>query len=265
MVQKFVTNIAPRLARALVLLLAVCGLTGCIRYDVGITFNHEQQGQISQQIELSDRIVNFSRAVALEWLDQIEAQANQLGGSSVRLSERAIQVTIPFRDRSDLVDKFNQLLNSETRSTEASGAPTTLADLQGSLHVTEQNFIVAARHHLALDLDLGNLGLTTTAAEPGIDPTNALNLSFQLQASGGVKPVIGASQRITTPSIQAQTWQHVAWRLRPGRQNRLEAYLWVPNPIGIGGIGILVLLSIGVRLKQRSNSAPVPSSLAASD
>jgi len=52
-------------------------LTGCVRYDVGLNFQHQHQGAIVQQISLGEQLSSFSRLEAEKWLASIGERAKK--------------------------------------------------------------------------------------------------------------------------------------------------------------------------------------------
>ena len=51
--------------------------------------------------------------------------------------------------------------------------------------------------------------------------------------------------------IKALNKNRVQWQLKPGELNHLDAIFWLPNPLGIGAILIILISCGGYYLKYR--------------
>jgi hypothetical protein len=58
--------------------------------------------------------------------------------------------------------------------------------------------------------------------------------------------------------------KQVIWTLKPGEINQLEAIFWVPSPIGIGTVIIILITALGIYLKYtfipkfKAGQSPIP-------
>jgi len=242
-----------------VILSAVLFLSGCTRYDVGIRFADANHGEITQHIYLDENIPGLGGTVINSWLETLEQQTIQLNGRVRHLSPQEIFVQVPFYNAKDLQTKFNQLFSAQTRSTQKK------SPVGSHLQITTGNWIVWQRSHLQYDLDLRGLDLPILSDTENSEP---LELEFSLNTPWGAKAIelnstdansttaaSGASNPIAatyTPRPRNRGRQLI-WRLKPGSINHVEAIFWVPSPLGIGAVLIVLLVLGGSYLKTRSD------------
>uniref|UniRef100_B8HP25 DUF3153 domain-containing protein n=1 Tax=Cyanothece sp. (strain PCC 7425 / ATCC 29141) TaxID=395961 RepID=B8HP25_CYAP4 len=241
-------------------------LSGCVGSDLQINFGGQGGGEIIQQIKLAEPLTTVKGLVNESWLDQIQRQVRQVGGGSQRLSDRELQIKIPFDNGSDLARKLNQFLqplqgateaNHKTRSTAHSGLP--LPALPSHLQVTGQNFLLLLRNRFVYDLDLRALGVQSASGEVLLSPTSLLNLQISLKTPWGARSVGHAVSPLTSTDNttlinpgMTQQGQTLTWTLQPGYINHLEAVFWYPSPIGLGAIAIALFVAAGWYLKSSS-------------
>ncbi len=106
------------------------------------------------------------------------------------------------------------------------------------LELSERNWLVGVRQHLRLELDLRALD-----AVPGLDLQMLL------------RPVSLAAVRLATPRPPAREGSGVRWPLAIGAANRLELHTWRWSRLGLGGLVILLLLSAALALQRLRWSA----------
>jgi hypothetical protein len=248
---KITRRLLLRLRAIWVILLVSLLLSGCVDYDVGINFAGVHRGTIVQQIELEERLTNFSGAQVQEWLESIERRARQLQGKTKRLSERELIVTIPFSSGAELESKFNRFFNPVERkqpkppkAAEALDLPT----FESKFHLDQGNFLLVERNHLSYDLDLRSLGVLSNDGKVLVSPGSLLDLRFRVEAPWGARNV---NRAIDMPRPETEDGQLV-WRLQPGQINHLEAVFWLPSPLGIGTVAIVLLVLAGFYLKYQS-------------
>ncbi|MGB3237125.1 MAG: DUF3153 domain-containing protein [Geitlerinemataceae cyanobacterium] len=234
---------------AVVLLASLC-LSGCVRYDVGVTFDSQTHGEIVQQIRLSQQLTNFSGATVEEWLDSIDSRARRLQGKTKRSSDRELTVKIPFNNGAQLVEKFNGFFNpAALEKGQVKTTPTAeLPQWGANLSLKQNNAFLALRNRLSVDLDLRGLGAIADAGDTvEIGAGSLFEIDFALNTPWGATTVVGAEN-----TLQAeQSDRHLVWKLKPGQMNHFEAVFWVPSPIGIGSIVIVFLMVAGHLLKHR--------------
>ena len=244
-----------------IIALAALMLSGCVHYDVGINFDNPNRGEIVQHIRLQDPLTTLSNGALRQWVDDLDRRAHQLQGRTQRVSDREIILIIPFTSGNDLETKFNKFLNP----TIASDLPTTrqpeleLPDFTSQLKVSQNNFFFVQRFHLSYDLDLRSLGLAASNGNLLFSPDSLLELEFNLHTPWGARNLVATKSkgRSTTaaaptpvPTVQQQG-KDLIWTLNPGQINHLETVFWVPNPLGIGTVLIVLIVVLGTYLKQQ--------------
>jgi hypothetical protein len=227
-------------------LLAI-GLAGCVDVDVSLRFDNPSSGEIVQQIRVGERLRSLSDPTAKQWLATIERQSRRVGGHLERRRDRSLLVRIPFSDASDLETKFNQFFSPPAQP------GTDLPTIASHLTVRRNNLLVLERNWLRYDLDLRSLGVTAADGSVVITPTSLLDLEFRLEAPWGARSLPKSE---TSPPGQ-KVGKQLVWQLAPGEVNRIEAVFWLPNWLGIGSIGIVLLVGAGMYLKS-SRSLPLP-------
>jgi hypothetical protein len=231
----------------LVLLLAL-SLSGCVNYDLGVKFNHTNNGELIQHIKLSQQLSGFSGDYIFEWLKTLESRAKNLQGSVKHISAQETIIKIPFTNGTELQEKFSVFFpnqeNQDNQNTQNNNNQE-LADIAANLISTDNNFLLLSRHHLIYDLDLRSLA-ALTGKEDNLNTHNSLiNLDFSLQTPWGVKNIQKTENAITPEKNGNQ----VVWKLKPGKLNHIEAVFWLPNMLGIGTLIITLFVGIGFYLK----------------
>ncbi len=219
--------------KRLVLIALVLCLTGCVDYDLGIQFDSQTHGTLTQTLHLSERVARLNPDRAQHWLRQFEQRAKLQGGRVKRVDARTVQVTVPFNNGADLSDSYNSLFDTEENPAlgQLPGSP----QLTSHLNLHQQNRVLALRNQLDLDIDLTSLpDLNTTRQD-----WRVLNLAFHLVTPWGVVTQSGGVGR----------GREVIWPLQPGQITHVQAEFWVPSPIGIGAGAIALLMGLGYLLK----------------
>jgi hypothetical protein len=231
-------------------ILVLLSLGGCVRYDLGIDFQHQHQGKIFQTIELSQQFTDFSSAEAQQWLETIESRAKSLGGKVERRSRsggsspQTVLVTIPFSNSEELESSFNRFFHPDQSSHQAN--LTEALQLDSTVAVEHNNLLLAERNHLHLTVDLRALGVLSEQGKLVISPGALLDLRFRLSTPWGVK--IEDNQSDMVEAIETNP-NGVVWQLQPGEINTIDVVYWLPSRIGIGSLIILALIWIGSYLK----------------
>lgn len=227
-----------------VILLAAGLLSGCVNYDVGVNFEGVHQGKFVQHIKLEERLTNFSSAQVQDWLKSIERRAKQLNGKTQRISNQEIVVTIPFSNSKELESKFNQFFNPVTQKDTAAKDKATLdlPKFDSKVHLNQGNFFFWQRTHLSYDLDLRSLGVVSTSGNVVVSPGSLLDLRFSLETPWGARSIVNTENAIA-PEVEHQG-HTLLWTLKPGQLNHLEAVFWLPSPLGIGSL-VIVLAVLG--------------------
>jgi Protein of unknown function (DUF3153) len=236
----------------LVVLIATLGLSGCVRYDVGIHYDGQFHGEIVQQVRVGQSLANLSDGAPKAWLSAIEQQTKTLGGRVQRLSDQELRLTIPFNNGKELQTKFNQLYQVSPVSSEEEddGLSTpkrnrpAVPDIHSNLSIHENNLVVLLRSHLSYEVDLRSLGLLSSEGRLLVGPGSLLNLEFRLVTPWGAQAVEAVD--VLTPQVAGR---ELIWTLQAGAVNRLEAIFWMPSPLGIGAVAIALFVLVGIGLK----------------
>lgn len=240
------------------ILCIVTFLTGCVKYDVGVNFAGLHQGEIVQHIKLGERLKSFSNDTFDEWLKSIESRAKNLQGKVNKISDQELIVTIPFNNGKELETKYNQFFNpnQEQKPQNLANQDENLPAFKSELKLQQGNFLFSVRNHLIYDLDLRSLSLTSpsTTGNVQIDPGSLLQLEFRLNTPKVIRSPIKGENAIN-PTIQAAGKQLI-WELQPGELNHLEAVFWLPSPLGIGSILIVLLVFFGRFVKYQIFTNP---------
>ncbi len=249
---QFCRLIIGRLQVFSVALLSVMLLSGCVQYDVGVNFEGAHHGEFVQHIKLEERLTNFSSSQVQDWLNSIERRAKQLSGKTKRISKQEVVVTIPFSSGKELESKFNQFFNpieqkkSDSKTVEALNLP----KFESKVQLDQGNFIFWQRSRLSYNLDLRSLGVLSENGNVIVSPGSLLNLQFSLYSPGGIRSIEKEANAIT-PEVYDKGHKLV-WTLQPGKLNHLEAVFWLPSPLGIGSLVIVLLVLGGFYGKYKS-------------
>lgn len=207
----------------IVMALALC-LSGCVDYQLGIRFDSQTHGTLVQTLHLDERFVALNSEVRQQWLQVFIEEAKTFSGKAISLDDGTLQVRIDFTNGQDLTQTFNQLFAVDGLMTQVPGAPPLLAHMD----LTQKNWGVALFNHLRADIDLSALKADAAVGDGGaLDRWRTLDLSFHISSAAEQKQ----------------------WPLQPGQVNTIDAEFWVPSPIGIGAVVIIVVCGIGYGLR----------------
>ncbi|WP_414564167.1 MULTISPECIES: DUF3153 domain-containing protein [unclassified Anabaena] len=230
-------------------------LTGCVHYDAGVNFQNSNRGELVQHIKLGERLTSFSGAYVYEWLNSIERRARQLEGSAKRISKEEVIVTIPFSNGQELQEKFNEFFNSsanEKAEDSQSEPESELPKIESNLLLFQNNFVLLVRNRLIYDLDLRSLSLIASKGNVLADTGAILDLQFALKTPWGARNI----QKIETAIEPQKQGKQLVWQLKPGELNHIEVVFWLPSPLGIGSLLIILFVWGGIYL--RYNFMPDP-------
>lgn len=231
-------------------LLSCLLLAGCVQYGVTVNFESQTHGEIIQRIQLGERLTSFSNDIVEQWLNSIEGRARSLQGRTKRLSNQEVLVKIPFNNGADLADKFNQFFNPvDPKNAAIATAATDLPKFECHLDLKQNNFLFLIRNQLRLELDLRSLSLLSTEGSVLVSPGALLDLGFSLNTPWGAKTGQRGTESLTPESYQEG--RQLVWKLRPGEINHLDATFWIPSPVGIGAVIIILLSLAGSYLKYQ--------------
>ena len=216
-------------------------LTGCVKYDTGINFSSLGDGEIVEHIQLSEQLNSFSQTAVKTWLTSIEQRTIAAQGHLERLNDREFKAIIPFNNPEELVTKINHYFNPAPNSQASS-------QLNALMKIDRSNFLVVIRNHLICDVDLRSLAAADATDRVAIGANNLVNLDFSLQSPWGVKN--SGSNGSNIGSVIGRDRQ-MTWQLKPGKIDRIDVVFWLPNPLGIGAIIIILISMAGYYFKYR--------------
>lgn len=231
-----------------IILLSYLAISGCVQYDVGVNFAGPNQGVFVQHIRFDEELSNFGSKQSRQWLSKIETKAKSLAGEVRRDSPQEVTVKIPFTSGQELAEKFNVFFQPQQVGKNQQSEQESLPDLDIRFDLQQSNLLLLQRNHLQIDLDLRSLGLVSPEGEVIINPASLFELGFSLEAPWGAKniPADHGLIPITSPDGHKLTWQ-----LQAAEVNHLEAVFWLPSPIGLGALVIILFILAGFYAKYR--------------
>ncbi|MEL6469555.1 MAG: DUF3153 domain-containing protein [Cyanobacteria bacterium J06623_4] len=245
--------------RVLLFCLLLCPLlTGCVDYDLGIQFDSQTKGAITQTIHLSDRLLVLAEertenAPSNLVFQTLSDRAKALSGKARQLDEDTLKITLPFGNGEQLVERFNAFYGNGDGidvdgSTAATGLLATLPgvpSVQAHLSLSQKNYILALRCVLTYDLNIQSpeaLGLGRNLSD-----LSWLNMDFHLVTPWGLAAQTLADDKTSEqPMLQGRT---ATWHLEAGQPHHIEATFWTPSPIGIGAAAIALFCLAGYWVK----------------
>ncbi len=253
------------------ILIAFFLLSGCVRDDISIRFDDANHGQFVQQIRIAQPATGLEGVMAIAWLERLEHQTERLGGWVQHPGSQESILTLPFFNAKDLETKFNRLFRAEfetefeTKLRSGKGKREPLPTIPSHLKMRSGNWILSQRMVLDYELDLRSLneifvrgvaesGGGSRVAKVAIDPRQILSLEFRLSTPWGAR-VMETDQ---TPARRNQGRQLI-WKLELGEINHISAIFWVPSPIGIGAMLIVLLVLVGGVAELRYGQPNPPS------
>lgn len=242
-------------ARIIVILLPlVLLLNGCLQYDLTLRFDHQTHGQISQTIHLSERGATAAQTSLVPWVAELTPRVRRLGGHLSQTQPGDIDLVVPFSTSADLVHRFDQLFADSSPDVEGAEAYLTLPGLGAvpfHLDVKPRSWGLASYNHLTYDIDLRELPPNPSAQGEDPDQGDWASLRFRLEVPWGISQVLPQSA-----SPQAMIPNGAAWRLRAGELNHIDVAFWLPNAVGLGTVGIIVVVLLGYFFRYRVLSRP---------
>jgi len=223
------------------ILVAYLAIAGCVRYEVGVNIAGPHRGVLVQHISLREELTALNRSQAQTWLRNIEAKAKKIGGSSQRLSAQEVEIRLPFANGQDLTRKFNQLFTNQPDPK----LPGEFTDIGVKMTLHQSNLLLVERDRLEVDFDLRSLGLISPKGDVLVNPRSLFDLQFQLTTPWGSRSIDGGS---VPPATSDRT---LTWQLQVAQKNHIEAVFWLPSPIGLGTIAIVLLILAGYVSKYR--------------
>ncbi|WP_310421702.1 DUF3153 domain-containing protein [Chamaesiphon sp. VAR_48_metabat_135_sub] len=217
-------------------------LSGCVKYDTGVNFSSLNYGEIVEHIQLGEQLNSFSQNAVQTWVASIEQRARQAEGKIERLTDRELQVTIPFNNAQDLVTKIDRYFNPNLANTESG------SKFNSHMQINQSNFLLVVRSHLIYDIDLRALSIESSDPKVSVASDNFVDLDFSLQSPWGVKNSDAPGNIV---GVKTTNDRQMTWQLKPGEINHIDAIFWLPNSLGIGAIFIILISGGGYYLKYR--------------
>lgn len=236
--------------------LASIVLSGCVKYDIAMSFDNANSGELVQHIKLGERLTSFSGNPVYEWLDSIERRTRKLEGKTQRISKEDIIVTIPFSNGEELQQKFNEFFNPDynfqAKRNKGETDNTELPKIESNLRLFQKNLGLVVRNHLIYDLDLTSLSLISGDDNVLANTNSILDLDFSLKTPLGAKSI-----EVTENAIQpVKDDKTLTWKLQAGQLNHIETVFWLPSPVGIGALLIALLVWLGGTIRYKVMKDP---------
>jgi hypothetical protein len=233
----------------LIVLAASLLLSGCVNYDIGVNFNHANGGEFVQHIKLEERLTSFSGDSVYEWLNSIERRARKLEGKTRRISKQEVIVSIPFSSGRELQTKYNEFFHPNSTQTLVesvkSETDSQLPQIDSNLLLFQNNFLLFVRNRLIYDLDLRSLALLSSKGNVLANPGSILDLEFGLNTPWGARNMENTENVI----LPEKNGNQLMWKLKTGELNHIEVVFWLPSPLGIGTLFIILFVWAGFYLR----------------
>ncbi|MEM6590925.1 MAG: DUF3153 domain-containing protein [Cyanobacteria bacterium P01_C01_bin.73] len=246
----------PLLFQRLIVLVGLSWvLTGCIHYDVGIRFDSQTQGELTQTLHIDERAIALNPEPVQQWLSQVRTAAQSLNGKVQSIDDQTIKIILPFNNGEQLVSLFDQFSKQSAPPVD-SGLDQLPMPLPAALTLTQHNRGFAVKNRLVYDLDLRSLQPPAFSDRGLLSQLAAPKLGFDLTVPWGIQRV--APPNALTPEtslLPVLVGSTAHWELIPGELNHIDVIFWVPSPIGLGAgaIAALVALGYGVKYSSRRN------------
>jgi Protein of unknown function (DUF3153) len=154
-----------------------------------------------------------------------------------------------------LQEKFNDFFNSHTNQPSErvqSESNSELPKIESNVLLEQNNFLLLVKNRLIYDLDLRSLSLIASKGNVLANAGSILDLEFALKTPWGAENI----QLTETAIAPEKNGNQLVWKLQPGELNHIEAVFWLPSPLGIGGLLIILFVLGGLYL--RYNFMPDP-------
>lgn len=239
-----------RLRVVWIILIAIVFLSGCVRYETGLSFADANHGEWTQRIRLEKVPPGISETIAAGWLDSLKDKAKQFGGRVNAVSEEELWLKIPFYSARDLETKFNQFFQPPGTLPPRRGTWTQRdqksLNLPIRVQVQTRQWLFREREYLTIDFDFRSLKTLLAQSGLTLKSDDLLDLEFRLKTPAGAK--ILQTNGVSEPILRSQGKQ-IFWQLQPGQLNHLELAFTVPNYLGTGFVVILLITLLGMLIK----------------
>lgn len=239
------------LKKIAIIISAILVLTGCVQSDIRINFESQTHGEIVQNIKLGEQVTRFSNSTIQGYLNTIDRRARRLQGRIKKVSNEEIKVIIPFNNGKELSQKFNEFFNpiAGNKTQGDIQLENDLPQWKSELKVKQNNFVFFLRNRINLEVDLRELSVRSPNDNVLISPGNLLDLHLSLNTPWGAKNLSQDTEAL--PLEILQEGKELIWQLKPGEINHLEAVFWLPSPVGIGALVIILFVTFGWYVKYQ--------------
>jgi Protein of unknown function (DUF3153) len=227
------------------------GLSGCVKYDTGVNFFSLNSGEIVEHIQLGEQLNSFSQTAVKRWVNSIEQRVQQADGKIERINDQELKIVIPFNSTQQLVAKIDSYFNPNPvdRVNPNPNLSPESSQFNAHMQIEQNNFLVMVRNHLSYDIDLRSLAVKSSDPKVSIVAQNIVDLNFKIQSPWGVKSSNAAGSVMGTNTTNSR---QMNWQLQSGQLNHIDAIFWLPNPLGIGAILIILISGGGYYFKYRN-------------
>jgi hypothetical protein len=111
--------------------------------------------------------------------------------------------------------------------------------------VFQNNFLLLVRNRLIYDLDLRSLALISSNGNVLANAGSILDLDFSLNTPWGARNV----EKTENTILPEKNGHQLVWKLKPGELNHIEVVFWLPSPLGIGTLLIILFVWAGFYLR----------------
>ncbi|MEY3866599.1 MAG: DUF3153 domain-containing protein [Microcoleaceae cyanobacterium] len=240
------------LKKIAIVISAILVLTGCVQSDVKINFDSQTHGEIVQIIKLGEQVTSFSNSTIQGYFNTIDRRARRLQGRTKKVSNEEIKVIIPFNNGKELSQKFNAFFNpiAGNKTKGDIQLENDLPQWKSHLKVKQNNFVFFLRNRVNLEVDLRELSVRSPNDNVLISPGNLLDLHLSLNTPWGAKNISPDAKNALPLEILPEG-KALIWQLKPGEINHLEAVFWLPSPVGIGALVIILFVTFGWYVKYQ--------------
>ena len=240
-------------------LIAIVFLSGCVRYETGLSFKDANHGEWVQRIRLEKVPPGLSETIAASWLDSVKEKAQQFGGQVNAVSEEELWLKIPFYSAKDLETRFNQFFQPPGTIPPKGGywsqRKQKPLNLPIRMQVQTRHGVFRERERLTLDFDFRSIKKLIAQSDPALNSDEFLELEFRLTAPTaiGVLTANGvansANAQLPKGIIMRRQGKQLSWQLKSGQLNHLELAFAVPNYLEMGFVVILLMTLTGMLIK----------------
>lgn len=197
-------------------------LSGCMRVETELAFAGPGRVRLTHRLEATAGApLPFQQRLAAALRTADPSYAERTSGASTLLTSPVLTLS----------QAETALASTLRLAADQAGLPLSAPTLE----LRETNWLLGVRQHLLIRLDLRSL-----SSLPGLQ----LNLRLTPLGEGAIQSAVPLAVRPVAGG------KALIWPLRPGEINALEIRGWRWNPLGLGGLAILVGLVLVVQLQR---------------